>query len=71
MSCYSSRIERKIFCDGKTRLTKYLPFLERSENITSLASNEQLIQMYGSSKELVKELTTFFFYGIVSHPKHP
>lgn len=42
-----------------------------AQNLTSLASNEQLRQMYPSTRELIKEITTFFFYGIVSHPKHP
>ena len=42
-----------------------------SENLTSLASNEQMQRMYPSTAELIKDLTTFFFYGIVSHPRHP
>jgi AcrR family transcriptional regulator len=46
-----------------------IPFI--SENLSSLASNEKILQLYPSARELIKEITTFFFYGILSHPNHP
>ena len=42
-----------------------------AQNLTALASNEQMNEMYDSTKDLIKDITVFFFYGIVSHPKHP
>ena len=42
-----------------------------AQNLTALASNEQLNEMYDSTRDLIKDITVFFFYGIVSHPKHP
>ena len=45
--------------------------LPLAQNLTSMASNEQLNQMYDSPKDLIKDITTFFFYGIVSHLRHP
>ena len=42
-----------------------------SEHITLLASNPKLQAMYPDQKELIREITTFFFYGIISHPLHP
>jgi AcrR family transcriptional regulator len=48
---------------------KLIPFL--SEYLTLMVSNDRLLQMYDAPKDLIKEITTFFFYGMVSHPKHP
>jgi hypothetical protein len=42
-----------------------------SEHMTSLASNVQFVDMFGSPQAAIKEITTFFFYGIVSHQNHP
>ena len=42
-----------------------------SENITLLATNPKMQELYPDLKDLIKEITTFFFYGIVPHPLHP
>jgi AcrR family transcriptional regulator len=46
-----------------------IPILAQS--LSNMASNEPLAAMFPSTRELIKEMTTFFFYGIVSHPRHP
>jgi hypothetical protein len=42
-----------------------------TDHIRQLAADPQLMKMYNSPIEIVREVTTFFFYGIVPHPKHP
>ena len=42
-----------------------------SEHIALLASNPKLQEMYPDQRELVREVSTFFFYGLIPHPKHP
>lgn len=42
-----------------------------SEHLVGLTENAQFMQFYRSPAELVQEITTFFFYGIVSNPLHP
>jgi AcrR family transcriptional regulator len=46
-----------------------IPYI--TEKLSSLASEEKMLEMYSSPRELIKEITTFFFYGIISHPRHP
>lgn len=42
-----------------------------SEHITLLATNPKLQEMYPNQRDLIREVSTFFFYGIISHPLHP
>lgn len=38
-----------------------------SEHITNIASDPRLINLYDSPQAVIKELTIFFFHGILSH----
>ena len=42
-----------------------------SESIQKLSYDPRLQAMYKTTEEIIKEIITFFFYGIVPHPKHP
>lgn len=46
-----------------------IPYI--TEKLSSLISEEKMLEMYSSPRELIKEMITFFFYGIISHPRHP
>ena len=63
---------RKAQEDGDIRKDLNLALIPiLSENLMLATSNEQLLQMYDSPRELIKDIITFFFYGIISHPQHP
>lgn len=38
-----------------------------SEHITNMASDPRLLEIYANPQLIIKELTTFFFHGILSH----
>lgn len=40
-----------------------------SEHLLGLSENKRFMEFYDSPAELVKEITTFFFFGITSRPK--
>jgi hypothetical protein len=39
------------------------------QKISEMVTDEQLIKMFGSTEEVIRQLTNFFAYGISQYPE--